>query len=141
MTRLEKNAWVELITGAVCSAIIAIAFTFFAANNVSGISYIVIFILAGSVSGAAFGIIAFKIESKYDEREKQIRRKASTSAIIAMFIYMWIFCLVPFFLIGGKGKIAVYILPIILWGSLLIAQVAHSSIIIIQCTKERADEQ
>lgn len=140
MNRLERNAWVELFGVAASTVFMALAFTHLVKVNASGMIYVGITIVAGSVSAVIFGIINYKIESKYDEREKKIRHKAFNVSAMAMTGGLMLMCFVPFFLIGGKGSIVVYYLPMIFCGCLLIAQVVMSSVILFQCAKEQADE-
>ncbi len=140
MNRLERNAWIELLGVFALTAIMAVIFADLVKKNTSGLIFVMIIIVIGSVFAVIFGIITYKIESKYDEREKKIRNKAFCISAIAMAGCLILMCFVPFFLIGGKGSIAVYYLPMIFCGCLLIGQVVQSSVILFQCAKEQADE-
>jgi hypothetical protein len=140
MNRLERNAWIELFGVFALTVLMGIMFAFLVRENASGLFYVMVVIVVGSVTGVIFGIITYKIESKYDEREKKIRHKAFYISAMALGGCLLIMCFVPFFLIGGKGSIAVYYLPMIFCGCLFIAQVVMSSVILFQCAKEQADE-
>ncbi|MBW8016304.1 MAG: sodium/proton-translocating pyrophosphatase [Planctomycetes bacterium] len=140
MNRLEKNAWVELISVAVSTVLLGMMFAYLVKVNASGMIFVMIIIVAGIVLAAIFAVIGYKMESKYDEREKKIRHKAFYISAMAMTGCMTLMCLIPFFLIGGKGGIAVYYLPMIFCGCLLVAQAVMSSVILFECAKEQADE-
>ena len=140
MNRLEKNAWIELFGVFALTVLMGMMFAFLVRINASGLSNVIILIVVGSVSLVVIGIITYKIESKYDEREKKIRNKAFSIATMAMVLCLVLMCFIPFFLIGGKGSIAVYYLPMIFCGCLFIAQVVMSSVILFQCAKEQTDE-
>jgi hypothetical protein len=140
MNRLERNAWIELFGVFALTMLMAVIFACLVKTNASGLIYVMIIIVTGSVSAVIFSIIAYKIESKYDEREKKIRQKAFSISVMALSGCLLIMCFVPFFLIGGQGSIAVYYLPMIFCGCLFISQVVMSSVILFQCAKEQSDE-
>lgn len=140
MTRLQRNAWIELSIMILFTLANGIIFKFMVYSNVHGIGYVIFLILASCIIGPPIFYFCYKGESKYDEREKMIRRKAFSWSMFALFSFLVFICLTPFFLVGAQGNIPVYYLPIILWGCFLIAQVVLSSVILILCELEQSDE-
>jgi hypothetical protein len=140
MNRLERNAWIELIGVAISIALLGVIFTHFVKINASGMIFVIILIVSGIVSTAIIGVVDYKIESRYDEREKKIRQKAFRISAMALAGCLLLMCFIPFFLIGGKGGIAVYYLPMIFCCCLLVAQTVMSCVILFECAKEQADE-
>jgi len=140
MTRLQRNAWIELGLMALFTLVNCFLLKFLVNSNARGVLYVVILILVGCIVGPPIFYFCYKDESKYDEREKMIRRKAFSCSMFALVFFLVFICFVPFFLIGGQGSMPVYYLPIIFWGCILIAQVVMSSVILILCELEQADE-
>jgi predicted membrane channel-forming protein YqfA (hemolysin III family) len=139
MNRLQKNAWIEFGVAVIAALLSVVFITSMVASNVRGITYVIALVVACCVIGPLVASFAYKDESKYDERERMIRRRAFRWATCALILFLILACYVPFFLIGGQGSIPIYYLLIIFWGSLLITQTVHSSVILFQCAKEQDD--
>lgn len=140
MSRLQKNAWVELGLMVLITLIVGICFKVLVYTNAQGIEYVIILILVGCIVWPPLFYFAYKDELKYDEREKMIRRKGFFWSVFAVVFYLIFACQVPFFIVGAQGNIPVRYLPMIFWGCLLIGQVVQSSVILILCELEQADE-
>lgn len=141
MSKLQKNAWFEFGVAAIAVLINVGLITSMVASNARGLTYIVALVVACCVIGPIATYFSYKDESKYDERERMIRRRAFRWATFALVLFLILACYVPFFLIGGQGSIPIYYLLIIFWGCLLITQTVHSSVILFQCAKDRGDGQ
>ena len=137
MNRLQKKAWTELIACGVAIILIAIPILLsMAKTNVKGLDNILI----GLIVGVPFGIVAYIFETKklkqFDEREKELIRKAQTISFAFFVIYALTFSYAAFFIIGGKGNISVVTFPIMVLSGIFLAQCIMSAIILIQCEKE-----
>ena len=139
MNKLQKNAWINLAITIIAALIMAISIAVIATSNTRGIVWVIILVLAGCAIGPPVAYFAYKDESKYDERERMIRRRAFYWSTHASKLFLTLVCFVPFLIISGQSDIPVYYLPIILCGFLLIEETIQSLIILFQCTKEQDD--
>ncbi len=137
MTKLEKNALVNIVLATVFVFIGLLFFSILRKTNTQGIMYVIIVVVAGGPTLLAGVLLQNKIEAKFDEREKFIGRKAFRWSTYVLTIYALLLCFIPFFIIGGKGSIQVYYLPVFFFIGLFIGQLTESAIILIMCSLER----
>ena len=81
-----------------------------------------------------------KQENKLDERERSIRDAAAKYSYMVYLGYTMVFSMTSFFLVGGKGNIAVWTLSTMFAGGLLIAQIVQSMYILGKSPQELDDE-
>lgn len=143
MSKLQKSAWFNLIMVTVCTIIVLINIFLLARHNAKGIDYLIICLVVGAVATPTLYILQKKkgIESKFDEREKTINRRAFVISVFGMVVFLAGACIIPFFVLGGQNVIKVYYLPVIFFSSLFAAQFVQSMAIIIQCAMEEDDGQ
>lgn len=139
MNRLQKSAWLNLAFVTAMVIFCGIIFSVMVLLRVpGGIIGLVSFI----ISSAVFGLISFMIyrkkgiEAKFDERELKINARAKLWALGILFFFLAYICVGPFFFLGAKAHIPVYVLPLIFLGSLFISQLVHSAVILIRCMLE-----
>ncbi len=140
MNRLRKKAINEMILVVICCVIMLFCFGHMTAMNTQGIEYIFIMLFVGSITGVVAYIKLNKLENKLDERERSIRDAAAKYSYMVYVGYTMVFSMTSFFLVGGKGNIAVWTLPIMFAVGLLIAQIVQSMYIIGKCPEELDDE-
>ncbi len=140
MNRLRKKAIQDFI--AVC-VFMLIAFPFFVqfvSNNTQGIEYALIIIIAGVPTGMIACLWEFNKFKQLDERERLLYQQANYWAQGVFVFYLSGFALVVFFLIGGKGMVPVWLLPMMVISGLFVAQTALSFFLFRQSLKEEGDE-
>jgi len=141
MNRLQKKAWVELIACGVMIVLITIpAILFLASRNARGLDYLLIALIVGAPTGLIAYLIELKKLNDYDEREKEIIRKAFMLSMMIFVFYLFVFAFTAFFLIGGKEKMPVVFLPLMVLTGIFLAQCVQSAALLIQCSKEEDDE-
>lgn len=140
MNVLQKRAWLELVFMVICAAIMAACLAFQVRMNTKGISYVVISVVVGTVSGLVAYLYTLKTAAGFDEREKSILRRATTLGTFAFTLVIACSSFVAFFIVGGGDSVPVYVLPATFFGALLMAQFVQSAAILIQFAKEQVDE-
>jgi amino acid transporter len=140
MNRLRKKAINEMILVVICCVIMLFCFGLMTAMNTQGIEYVFIMLFVGSITGVVAYIMLTKEENKLDERERSIRDTAAKYSYMVYVGYTLVFCMTSFFLVGGKGNIAVWTLPTMFAGGLLIAQIVQSMYILGKSPQEMDDE-
>lgn len=143
MNRLQKSAWFELVVVAVAALVGPLLFYLMARSNATGISYVLISVVVGSITCLVALLVSRKkgFEAGFDEREKAIYKRALIWAMYGLGAALGLACIIPFFVLGGKNVIRVYYLPVIFFGVLFIAQFIHSATVLILCTLEEEDGQ
>jgi len=137
MNRLQKKAWTELTVSGIAFVVIAVpAFLIMAQHNVKGWDYLLIFLIVAVPAGLIGYIHEMKKLKEFDEREREVIRKAQSISMAFFVLFQLAFAYTAFFLLGGKGNIAVVILPIMVFSGAFIAQCVQSAILLIQCEKE-----
>ncbi len=137
MNRLQKKAWIELIACGVMIVLITIpAILFLASRNAQGLDYLLIALIVGAPTGLIAYLIELKKLNDYDEREKEIIRKAFMLSMMIFVFYLLAFAFTAFFLIGGKEKVPVVVLPLMVLTGIFLAQCVQSAALLIQCAKE-----
>ncbi len=136
MNRCQKIAWYNLIV-----ILVSLALTGAAVGTLA-----IIVGMPGALGGLGFlgisgllGLSPILFRTKrgqlgflgFDERDLQIYRRA----IIVAYSIFWVFftaaCMVPWFIIGPKGNIPVYVLPGMLAGGFVIVQLIQSIVTVI----------
>lgn len=140
MNRLRKKAINEMIGVVICCVVMLICFGMMTAMNTQGIEYIFIMLFVGSITGVVAFMKLNKLENQLDERERSIRDTAAKYSYMVYLAYVLIFCMGSFFLVGGKGNIAVWTLPAMFAVGLLIAQIVQSMYVLGKCPEEQEDE-
>lgn len=140
MNRLRKKAINEMILVGVCCLVMLVCFGFMTATNAQGVDYVFIMLFVGPVTGVIAYMKLKKQEEKLDERERSIRNVAAKYSYMVFVAYTMIFCIAAFFLVGGKGNIAVWTLPAMFAVGLMIAQIVQSGYILAKCPEEDDDE-
>ena len=136
MNRLKKKTQLELAGVAGFCIIGTLAFVYLSKMNAQGLGTLMIGLPAGVITMFFCGLSEFKFYNKLDEREKDIYIKAM---IFSMFVFVgfWmIFTFGAFFSVGGKGALPVSILPLMLFLSMLIAQMSETAFITVYFLKE-----
>jgi hypothetical protein len=136
MNRLKKKAKTEFIASGVCTLIIIPLFLFMAHTNAQGLEFLLIWILVGIPTGLVLYLCETKKLKQFDEREKEMIRKAFSVSMMVFALYLLTFSLAVFFGIGGKGNIPVVFMPVMLFTGIFLAQAVQSFILLMQCAKE-----
>jgi len=143
MNKLRKAAWFNLGGMIVCMIFLAYCFIHLNSKNATGIIYVVITVFVPCIIAPVLYYLfrKFSIESRFDEREKIINRKAFIFSAYGLVTFLGLICLIPYFILGAQNFIKVYYLPLILCSTLFFAQFVHSMAILILCAMEEDDEQ
>jgi len=140
MNKLQRNAWIELVSLTFCIAAAGVILGRFVRSNASGPVYLIIALLAGLPVGL-FCYLQHQSElKKYDEREKQIARRAFVLASYAFVMFVGGSACILFFMVGGAGSVPVYALPAVFLGGVFVGQFIESATILIQFAREKTDE-
>jgi hypothetical protein len=140
MNILQKRAWIELILMVVFMSTAAAALAFMVHMNTKGITYVIISVTVGSVTGLVGYLHSVKTAAQYDEREKSILRRAVMLGGFALALVIGGSSFVAFFVVGGGGSVPVYVMPATFLGALFAAQLVQSAAILIQFAMEQVDE-
>lgn len=139
MNILQKRAWIELVFMAVCTAVTAVSLAHMVRMNTKGVTYIIISVAVGMVTGLVAYLHNVKIAARFDEREKSILRRANMLGAYAFTLAIGCTSFIAFFLVGGAGRVSVYVLPAAFLGALITAQFVQSAAILIQFAREQID--
>lgn len=140
MNRLRKKAINEMILVIICCIIMIAGFAIMTGTNAKGVEYVFITLITGSITGVVSYSILSKKEKLLDEMERAIRDTAAKYSYMVYVGYTLLFCFTSFFLVGGAGKIDVWVLPMMFAGGLLIAQIVQSMYILNKCSETEEDE-
>lgn len=141
MTKLQKSAWINLSGMTVLAIILTASILYLAHRNATGVVYLVVCVVVPILVSPWLYIYRRKnsLESRFDEREKMIYRRAYMLSAFGLAIFLAYACILPFFVLGGQSVIKVYYLPLIFTGALFIAQFIHSAAILVMCALEGDD--
>ena len=141
MNRLQKSAWTNLIVVTVCVVIAVLGFWLMTYLGAKGIYHVFIFIVSGCICGLGSHLLSIKkgVEMDFDERERLIYTKAFFWATSIAMIFLAGICIIPFFVLGGKKFLPVWVLLLIFLITLFITQFVHSAVILIRCAMEAKD--
>jgi len=140
MNRLERKSWLELAGVVVCMAVTGICVAVLVHLDSKGMDTLLIGGIAGLLAGLVACVRFAAAEAKLDEREKAIRQKAFNWASRVVIVFWGISSFVAFFVVGGKGTIQVYFLPLLFIGGLFLAQFVQSATVLVQCAKEEHEQ-
>lgn len=134
MNRQQKIAWFLVITISLATVISCIAFTvaYFMVGMPRALGALGFMGIAG-IGG--FGPLIFgkdKGNVTFDERDKQIKRRAALAMFGASYLVMGAVCMIPFFILGPKASISVTWLPSIFGAAGICAFFTHSVAILAQ---------
>ena len=143
MSRLQKSAWGNLAAAVGFILFTGPATAFLALTNAHGAVYVAVCVIVPCLLAPVFYVWRRKMSFRtyLDEREKLIFDRASLLASAVVAAFLMAICIVPFFLLGGQNLIRVYFLPVIFLSTIFVAQLVHSSAILIQCAWEDHDAQ
>jgi len=143
MNKLQKSAWRNLVGVTICVPVSIICHYLMARSNARGISYILIWLIVGSVGGLTMYLILRKkgLAAGFDEREKEISKRAFIWAANTLLVFLGCMCIIPFFALGGASDIPVFYLPVVFFCTLFVTQFAYSAAILIQFQLEAEDER
>ena len=140
MNRLEKKAWIELAGVSGCMAVTGICVAILVHLNSKGIDTLLIGAAVGLIAGLVAYIRTASGEARLDEREKAILLKAFNWASRMVIAFWCGSSFVAFFIVGGKGTIQVYFLPLLFMAGLFLGQFVQSAVILIQSAKEQNEQ-
>lgn len=140
MSVLQKKAWTELAVMLGCVIVAIPCLAIMVGLDTRGVTYMVISVVAATVSGFVAYRHSIKAAAGLDEREKSILRRAWMLAAHAFVLSIGCVSFIAFFTVGGGGNIPVFALPATFLGALLVAQFVQSAAILIQFARERVDE-
>jgi hypothetical protein len=139
MNRLQKRAWYEL-QGVIGAIVIAGAgFGIMVHCDAKGVFIMMICLILTAVFILASSIENMKILNKFDERERKIYQRADNISTSVFMGVVACFVFITFFTVGGKGRIAVHLLPAMLLGGIFFSQLVKSALILFQCATEEND--
>jgi len=140
MNRLERKAWLELAGVTACVAITGACLALLVHTNAKGIDTLLIGAVVGLVAGLVAYLRLMSAEAKLDEREKAILQKAFLWASRTLTLFWGGSAFVVFFIVGGKGLVPVYCLPLMFMAGLFMAQFVQSAMVLIQFAKEQNEQ-
>jgi len=145
MNSSQKFAWSNLLIIAailvLCGATAAVlAWKYGAGRAFDGLPLVGLLGLLG-VSSAAFRKKRRKGGVTFDERDNLIYERSLTVAHYVLWPFLVAACMIPCVILGTRGTIPVYVLPIILGGGGVIVTVVQSVAILIQYGWESKGEK
>jgi len=140
MNRLERKSWLELAGVAVCMALTGVCVAILVHLDSKGMDRLLIGGTVGLIAGLVVCVRSASAEAKLDEREKAILRKAFAWASKVAIGFWGGSSFVAFFVVGGKGKIEVYFLPLLFVAGLFLAQFVQSAVVLIQSAREENEQ-
>jgi len=141
MNSLQKKAWFELFTTTVAVIISGIGVGILVHFNAKGVVGLMSFLIAGLIVGLYSHLREVRLWANLDEREKKIAFRAFVLGAYTFVLFVVIASFATLFLIGGRGRIAVYALPVISLIGIFISQFMSSAAILIRFAREQADGQ
>lgn len=138
MNRLKKSAWTDLIVATISVAIACLVFSLMTHFKAKGIYLALVFVFTVCLTGlfTYLRFITKGVEMGFDEREKLIYRESFSWAARVLVVFLGCSCILPFFLFGGQKLIPLWILPMLYFCAMFIAQFVHSSLILVKCALE-----
>ena len=135
MNRLRKKAWRELVSALIMTILSISAYIYLAIVDHYGFQMLIQGLIFGGIPG---GTLAYRIVKKknnkhqqnYDERELFIIKQAYEWFFLTLISYLFLFVFITFCIIGGKGMVPTWTLPVILFSGLFFSQCVHSVILL-----------
>jgi len=134
MNRLQKMAWFNLMIIAI-SLGLCVGATTVLALLIGMPAALAGFVFMGF--GGIIGIspIIFRKRRKpptFDERDELVNHRAVLLTYSVFWPVFSAVCIIPFLVLGPKGKIPVIVLPLVLCGVMVVLTLVHSTAILIQ---------
>lgn len=139
MNRLQKRAWISLTVTTISVIVASIGVAMAVHLNAKGVVALMSFLIAVLIVGLVSGLRSIAIESRFDERERKIAFRAFVLGAYTFVLFVVVASFTVFFIIGGRGKTAVYVLPVISLIGIFISQFVESAYILIRFAREQAD--
>lgn len=129
MNKAQKCAWFNLIMAAILLVLLPTEILCFSSRFLDGLTFFFVFGVMG-----LFVLLFRKKQGvvEFDERDKLIHKR---SLLVCYFVIWGFFittCIVPYLMFGPTGSIPVYIMPVILYGTFIVAMLVHSVLILVQ---------
>jgi uncharacterized membrane protein (DUF485 family) len=141
MNRLQRRAWIDLAIVTACVALGGAGVGLMVHLNAKGIVGLMSFLICGLIIGLISSLRSIAIQAKFDEREKKIALRAFIISSYFFVIFLGYASFTVFFIVGGKSSTPTYTLPVLFLIGLFLSQFVQSAAILIQFTREQADEQ
>ncbi len=129
MTKLQKDSIVQFIITTVAALIGIVMFTIMRSLNTKGFEYVIICVVVGIIGGLATAIFGKYYNRHFDERQLLLSLKASRISAFIFMAYIIALSIFAFFIIGGKGELDVYCLPLAAFIGLFMSQAIETSVI------------
>jgi len=133
MNRAQKGAWLGLTV-----SVLLLLVWFFKSTVVGRRSWMLDLFGLLAVLGLTGSLLIFfrrkqsRAEVDSDERDKLISRRA----LIATYFFLWCLliaiCVIPQFVIGQEHRIPLGVLPLVLFGIMIICNLVYSAVILVQ---------
>lgn len=142
MNRAQKMAWFAIITISIATILSVMAFgllTYFYGfkKGMAGFAFL------GLVGIVGLAQLIFKKDKgvQSDEREILIQKKAAFSGFAMCYGYLFLVCMVPWFILGPKATISINTLPQILIGGMIVVVFFQSLATIIGYGREAKENE
>ncbi len=138
MNKAQKCAWFNLIMAAILLVLLPTRMLSFPSRFLDGLAFFIVFGVIG-----LFVLLFRKKQGvvEFDERDKLIHKRS----LLVVYFVIWGFfitaCIVPYLMLGPTGSISVYIMPVILYGTFIVAMLVHSVLILVQYGRGGKDGQ
>lgn len=127
MNQTKVGSWIYFTIGLACFLIPGGVAVFIVYDQ--GVSFLPVFMFAGIVTWfGLFWLFPF-IEKKvrkgqknvsFDERDQLIHKMAVMAGYVVLWLYFVAVCIIAWCIVGPKGSISVYVMPLALLGGLVI---------------------
>ena len=141
MNRLQKRAWIDLAGATVCVVLAGVGVGLAVQFNAKGVVPVMSFVITSLIVALVSCLRSITVQAGFDERERKIATKAF---IISSYTFVFLLCFASFtifFLSGARSYIPGYTLPVLLLIGIFVSQLTQSAVVLIQFTREQADEQ
>ena len=129
MNKTQKSAWFNLIMTATLLVLLPIKILCLPSRFLDGLAFFFVIGVMG-----LFVLIFRKKQGmvEFDERDKLIHKRCLLAGYFVIWGFFITACIVPYLMFGPTGSIPVYIMPVILYGTFIIAMLVHSVLILVQ---------
>jgi len=129
MNRLKKKAKRDFLTVCVMSLVGLLSFGFLTFADIKGTQGGIYLTIALVYAGLCIGFMFFKNNRKrkkqnapeFDEREFSLIQRAINIGNNIFIVYVLLAMITAFYLVGGRGSVPMWSIPIALFGGLFIA--------------------
>jgi len=146
MNKTQKTAWFNLASALLCIVIsVWVAIEILVLHRIpEGIIRfwpVPVFCLFMAVSIILLRRRQSPAEVDSDERDNLIKKRAVIVSFVSVWILLFAASIIPRFIVGEKGTIAVWLLPIINLGVLLIVMLVYSVAVLVHYGREGKGEK